>query len=133
MCGIAGFFGSDTTDLFNTPELLRELLEGIEHRGREATGVSWWGADNDKPAAVWPMLLKAPMAATQFVHEYEATLSDAANTNLVIAHTRLPTQGDKRHAVNNHPIDHGLIVGVHNGCVYNDAEIFRQLNCDRFG
>lgn len=109
--------------------MLSRLLEAIEPRGRDATGISWWATDSNsnKP---WPMMVKAPVTATHFVDANRDYIREAANSNLVIAHTRFPTQGSKEHNENNHPIDHGLIVGVHNGSVYNDYEIFKDLGPD---
>lgn len=119
---------ANANNFTNAPALLSELLEGIEHRGRDATGISWWGkSGRDATDEPWPIMVKGPIAATQFVMDYRDYLFTAAQSGLVIGHTRFPTQGDKKHNENNHPIDNGMIVGVHNGCIYNDDEIFRDL------
>ncbi|HEY3485541.1 MAG TPA: hypothetical protein VGK49_09155, partial [Ilumatobacteraceae bacterium] len=71
---------------------------------------------------------KRPVNASAFVKHPDvvAHLEDAAQSRLVIGHTRLPTQGPKENPLNNHPIETDTIVGVHNGTIANDYEIFTR-------
>lgn len=69
------------------------------------------------------MVQKAPLTASLFT----AKNSTARQAPSAIVHTRQHTQGSPQFNVNNHPIRTGPIVGVHNGMVMNDGEIFRSL------
>jgi len=100
------------------------MLE-IEKRGRGASGVAWWGTN----ATGDPRLLfqKDPLKASDFVKAMN--LPEDQDVRLAIAHTRAPTQGDKADNRNNHPIVVGQrICGVHNGVIWNDDSVFRDLN-----
>jgi glutamine phosphoribosylpyrophosphate amidotransferase len=46
-------------------------------------------------------------------------------------HVRDHTKGRPSLAANNHPIRHGSIVGVHNGRIENDDEVFARLQRNR--
>lgn len=68
------------------------------------------------------------MPAYRFIKE---TLSVARKTPLCILHTRAATQGHESNNHNNHPIVvRNQIIGVHNGMVYNDSNIFRDLGIE---
>lgn len=117
--------------------IIEELLDGIEHRGKEATGIGWWGEPSDETTRerfpLLPIVYKQPISATAFVKQSAELLRQAVTSDLVIAHTRYPTQGHKSKPENNHPIDHEWVVGVHNGMVANDFELFRELGIERKG
>jgi len=67
------------------------------------------------------------MAATSFVEQLDLP-SDARN---VILHTRMATQGSPENNHNNHPIITGNIVGVHNGVMHNDYNLFQKIGPGR--
>ena len=46
-------------------------------------------------------------------------------------HVRDYTKGHPKIEANNHPIRHGAVVGVHNGLIVNDDEIFGSRGWDR--
>jgi glucosamine 6-phosphate synthetase-like amidotransferase/phosphosugar isomerase protein len=56
-------------------------------------------------------------------------------TTVMLGHTREPTKGSPQKNVNNHPIIRGDIIGVHNGTITNDDNIFAQqiIDGDRIG
>lgn len=120
MCGIAGFCLSDIDlPLINTRRLAQNLLMGIEHRGKDATGAAW-----RNPADVHNLITqKRAVPASWFVRD----LSMPRKAQTAVLHTRLATQGHESNPVNNHPITVGGIVGVHNGHCYNDAELFEDM------
>lgn len=120
MCGIAGASLSPNEKV-NTTKLSNELLLGIEERGRHATGVAW----NDATGELW--ISKAAIAASDYV-ETSSVPQDARN---FIAHTRWATQGAASNNANNHPIDVGGIVGIHNGCIYNDDDLFELIGSEK--
>ena len=119
MCGIAGANLSPDENI-NAHDLSVALLLGIEERGRHATGAAFF--DNGDP-----QVQKTNMPASEFV-EY---LDMAAGTRNLILHTRWATKGSPNDNRNNHPIDVRGIVGVHNGMVWNDDEVFDQIGVEK--
>lgn len=105
----------------NSKRLAKELLLGIEHRGKDATGVAFIDALGRVQAH------KAPLTAKEFIRTQRLTLPRRASA--AIMHTRAGTKGSERDNRNNHPIvvANGHMVGVHNGVLYNDDDIFKYL------
>jgi glucosamine 6-phosphate synthetase-like amidotransferase/phosphosugar isomerase protein len=131
MCGILGIGFQNGTTFTNSEMarfLLRELFNETEIRGYDATGVAFV---NRREINV----LKAPIAVQKFVATREftvanrelLTLSGKDSTISVIGHCRAKTKGTPKNNNNNHPIVAGSVVGVHNGIIDNDDELF-----DRF-
>lgn len=118
MCGIAGASLSPN-DKVNAKRVARAMLLAIEHRGKDATGFAF----RDPTGAF--QVHKDNLAATEFVKR-RLCLPRAATT--FIAHTRFATQGSEYFNVNNHPITTAGIVGVHNGHVSNDYDLFRDID-----
>ena len=123
MCGIAGILLSKTKN--HDPEKLCDLftanLIANEIRGKEASGALV--VQND---CSW-YLEKAALSATEFTQTdaYKKLLSRVNNnTALILGHTRHPTKGSPKNNHNNHPIVRGNTIGVHNGTLSNDDEIF---------
>lgn len=123
MCGIAGFFsnGSKVENLDAVRELFTANLLANETRGKEATGALMVQKDS-----TWH-LEKAALPASEFVKtmRYKTFLQKVnQNTLLLLGHTRKPTKGSPENNDNNHPIVRGKTIGVHNGTLSNDDEIF---------
>lgn len=117
MCGIAGFSLSGDTSRVDTDKLMKSLLLGIEHRGRDATGIAW-GDEGD--GQVW--IQKDAVRASEFVPHLAMT-----NARAAIGHTRYGTKGSETNPLNNHPVENHGIVLTHNGVCFNDDEIFELL------
>src|SRR3990172_1875750 len=103
-------------------------LQFNEERGREATGVAIVQTDGQVS------LLKQPLPASRLVNTSQfLSLLEAVNsqTMLLLGHTRLPTKGDPAFNQNNHPIQAGPVLGVHNGEVFNDDELFARFGFPR--
>lgn len=120
MCGIAGA-SLNPNEIVDTRVLVSALLLGIEERGQHATGAAWTDADG----AVW--VNKGAVPASVYVKE-EHVPSDVKT---FIAHTRWATKGAVENNDNNHPIDVGGIVGIHNGCIYNDDDLFEKIGAEK--
>ncbi len=132
MCGIAAIFLSPQA---RSPELYQEIWDCFtqnllvnEKRGKSATGV----AIAQQTGTI--TVCKRPIAAQQFVAttEYRTLFQHlTAETTVLLGHTRHPTQGSPDQADNNHPVTVGTIVGVHNGHIDNNEELFAQWNLPR--
>lgn len=134
MCGIAGIL---LTPMDRPPEMLAEMRELFtnnlkfnEERGRSASGVAVMQADGRL------LVEKSALSASEFV-ETEAFSSALRQigpcTTLVLGHARHPTKGDPAWMQNNHPLQAGPVVGVHNGHIRNDDDLFSQYNLPRLG
>lgn len=115
MCGVAGLSKADG-DTFDVVKLARELILGIEHRGRDASGVGWTDAEG-----TW--YDRQPVTASKYVGRMP--LNPLATT--VILHTRMATGGTAARPEineNNHPFPMPGVLGIHNGILWNDAELW---------
>ena len=132
MCGIAGYFVNRQVDGKSpNPKLLgllaQNLMEGIETRGRDATGYAFV-SQADK----FVKLGKAPVNASAFL-ELGGHLLSKAHTpksmpQMMLLHTRAATKGEPANNWNNHPIyskETGLCL-IHNGWLINDDELVAE-------
>lgn len=126
ICGIAFQEGYKSFDSDSIKSIVSGLLLNTFPRGRVSTGVCF---ATEKELNV----LKHGMPAPEFVKTQEfVNLSnkmifpDGKNNALksVIGHCRYPTKGNKEDNHNNHPIVSGGTVGVHNGVIGNDEELW---------
>ena len=123
ICGIAGFSLSELDQgKVNSKRLGRSLLLDIEHRGHDATGFAFTDSNGDI------QVHKSDDQASVFIRKGKLCLPK--KSGVAIFHTRAATQGDPTNPANNHPIRQGNFVGVHNGMIWNDDSIFRNLNGD---
>ena len=116
MCGIAGYSLSPDSSVKRTLAA-QALLAGIAERGADAVGYAHRGASaavtvHKRRSGASELLGRAPRpsASTQ-----------------VLVHVRDYTKGHPTIEANNHPIRHGSVVGIHNGIIVNDEEIFARL------
>jgi glucosamine 6-phosphate synthetase-like amidotransferase/phosphosugar isomerase protein len=54
------------------------------------------------------------------------------DTTVLMGHTRWRTRGHERNSRNNHPLRCGVILGTHNGTIYNADDLFGILGLPRF-
>ena len=113
MCGIAGYSVSPDSSVQRTLSA-QALLAGIAERGADAVGYAHRGSD----AAV--SIHKRRSGASELLDEVRVP-RDATQ---VLVHVRDYTKGHPTIESNNHPIRHGTVVGIHNGIIANDDEIF---------
>ncbi len=115
MCGIAGY-SLDADSGVDRTLAAQALLAGIAERGADAVGYAHRGAG---PAVA---IYKQQSGATALLDDVE--LPQSATDALV--HVRDYTKGHPTVLANNHPIRHGAVVGIHNGIIANDEEIFAR-------
>ena len=113
MCGIAGYSLSSDSQVERTLAA-QALLAGIAERGADAVGYAHRGGS--EPASVH----KQRSGASALLEQ----ISVPIDSSQVLVHVRDYTKGHPTIAANNHPIRHGAVVGIHNGIIVNDEEIF---------
>lgn len=102
--------------------LVDEMLLGIEHRGRDATGLL------AVPVTGEPQLIKADINASRFV-QWRETMPK--NLRTILGHTRFATQGVPENLDNDHPVVYETCFAIHNGHIANDAELFAEHSLER--
>jgi len=115
MCGIAGY-SLDPTSPVDRTVAARALLAGIAERGADAVGFAY----RDGGPGVY--VHKQRSGASALLHRVEVPL----RATQLLVHVRDYTKGHPRIAANNHPIRHGKVVGIHNGIIVNDEELFAR-------
>src|SRR5919108_1272888 len=114
MCGIAGYSLTEKSELDRTLAA-QALLAGIAERGADAVGYAYRNGGHicvhkqRSGASALLDRIEVPQSATQ-----------------VLLHVRDYTKGHPRIEANNHPIRHGSVVGIHNGIIFNDEDIFSE-------
>lgn len=123
MCGIGAFHvvGGEV----DPSRCARVLLRLLEVRGRDASGVAW---HQQSSSEVETMIFKGNVAGSSLAKQIKS--EQVGSTGIV--HTRWATQGDPSINLNNHPIDVCGVVGVHNGHVANDRELFAQIEREAY-
>jgi glucosamine 6-phosphate synthetase-like amidotransferase/phosphosugar isomerase protein len=115
MCGIAGYSLHPASSVKRTLAA-QALLAGIAERGADAVGYAHRGSS--------PQISidKRRSGASALLDELH--VPDDATQALI--HVRDYTKGHPTIEANNHPIRHGAVVGIHNGIIVNDEEIFER-------
>ena len=119
MCGIAGYSLAPESAVDRTVAA-RALLAGIAERGADAVG---FAHRSDREVRIH----KQRSGASALLDRVEVP---QGATELLV-HVRDYTKGHPRIAANNHPIRHGNVVGIHNGIIVNDEELFSRLQIGR--
>ena len=115
MCGIAGYSLGPESALERTLAA-RALLAGIAERGADAVGYAHRSPGSD-------VTIHKQRSGASALLEHISVPGDA---NQLLVHVRDYTKGHPSLAANNHPIRHGSVVGVHNGIIVNDDELFDE-------
>ena len=113
MCGIAGYSLGPESSVERTVAA-RALLAGIAERGADAAGYAYRRPDGQ--VAVY----KQRSGATALLERIRVP----EEASQLLVHVRDHTKGHPSLAANNHPIRHGAVVGVHNGVIDNDDDLF---------
>ena len=120
MCGIAGYSVSPESSVQRTLAA-QALLAGIAERGADAVGYAHRGSS----ASV--TVHKRRSGASALLDEVHVP---SASTQ-VLVHVRDYTKGHPTIEANNHPIRHGSVVGIHNGIIVNDEDVFARYGFER--
>jgi glucosamine 6-phosphate synthetase-like amidotransferase/phosphosugar isomerase protein len=120
LCGIAGYSLSAKSGVDRTLAA-QTLLAAISDRGADAVGYAYRGA------TVTLTLHKQRTGASELLE----TLRAPAAATQALVHVRDYTKGHPSLAANNHPVRHGSVVGIHNGIIRNDEEIFARYGFER--
>jgi glucosamine 6-phosphate synthetase-like amidotransferase/phosphosugar isomerase protein len=120
MCGIAGYSLSPDSPVERTLAA-QALLAGIAERGGDAVGYAFrrW----DSSVEVTKLRGGASALLDEIVVPRDASQA--------LLHVRDYTKGHPDIEVNNHPIRHGSVVGVHNGVIENDDELLSRYRIER--
>jgi len=120
MCGIAGYSLDPGAGVARTLAA-QALLAGIAERGRDAVGYAY------RSTARGTVVHKRRAGASALLRE----LTVPQEACEVLVHVRDYTKGHPTIEANNHPVRHGDVVGIHNGTIVNDEEIFATYRFDR--
>jgi glucosamine 6-phosphate synthetase-like amidotransferase/phosphosugar isomerase protein len=133
MCGIGGVMVYPKIDrtadeLTFIKELVTNIAKENQARGSHATGVAVFGKKGHD-------VLKHNVSADELITyaTYWNFLDNNINqdTYNILVHTRHATKGEPSNNDNNHPIVSATAIGVHNGWVNNDDELFAKENLYR--
>jgi glucosamine--fructose-6-phosphate aminotransferase (isomerizing) len=113
VCGIAGYsLGLDSR--VERTVAARALLAGIAERGADAVGYAF----RQPRSAI--TIHKQRSGATALLDRIRVP----EEASQLLVHVRDYTKGHPSLSANNHPIRHGAVVGIHNGIIENDDELF---------
>jgi glucosamine 6-phosphate synthetase-like amidotransferase/phosphosugar isomerase protein len=96
-------------------------MAAISERGSDAAGYCYRGPGLDLHVH------KRRAGASELLDE----ISVPAGATQVLVHVRDYTKGHPSLNANNHPVRHGSVVGIHNGIIRNDEEIFSKYDFER--
>lgn len=131
MCGIFGAVLGKESQVESSAfsSLLMSMFLLSESRGKEAAGIA-------VKVNGGVMTAKSAVMASKFVKsaEYKKLLASLSNGSgktvaplAVIGHSRLATNGSHLLNENNQPVACGSVVGVHNGIIVNDDDIWARF------
>lgn len=123
MCGIYSIissFGASQSKLLQ--ELLFDLAKFSEVRGVDSSGICFIDEAKQEYAVT-----KGPVRITELLRNTDLVSNFRPSVNgnyFVFGHTRLVTNGSQLSDDNNQPVIKSGIVGVHNGIIVNDEDIW---------
>jgi glucosamine 6-phosphate synthetase-like amidotransferase/phosphosugar isomerase protein len=120
MCGIAGYSLEPRAGIARTLAA-QALLAGIAERGADAVGYAYRSPGGSA------VVHKRRSRASVLLGE----VSVPQDASEVLVHVRDYTKGHPTIEANNHPVRHGDVVGIHNGIIVNDEEIFAAHGFER--
>jgi hypothetical protein len=136
MCGIFGVvFGKDSAiNPAFAGNVIEKLYRYSQTRGSEAAGLTVFNGESIdvlKQAGSVDDFLASPLFGTVFQRAlalYEKNRGGASEIGLAMTgHTRLVTNGFQSNEDNNQPVIANGTVGIHNGIIVNDAELWNRF------
>ena len=135
MCGIFGVVAGSSSELNskNFSSAVEDLLYLSESRGKEAAGVALM-LDDELQVIKVPNSASTLIKSSDYKRLFDAKgpiFSKRGNGSadkplIAIGHSRLVTNGSEIEHNNNQPVLKDGMVGIHNGIVVNDAELWEQ-------
>jgi glutamine---fructose-6-phosphate transaminase (isomerizing) len=120
LCGIAGY-SLDLDSRVERTVAARALLAGIAERGADAVGYAFRSPESATTVH------KQRSGATALLDRIQVP----EEASQLLLHVRDYTKGHPSLTANNHPIRHGAVVGIHNGIIANDEELFDEYGIAR--
>lgn len=134
MCGIGGVlvFPKERTkeELVYIREVVSNLAYYNQARGKDATGVAFF---SNRSCRVYKDAVPAEEMIVTRPYRHVLAMNTHANTKNILIHTRMGTKGSEQNPLNNHPIESHRYIGIHNGSIFNDDELFEQHSLYRAG
>ncbi len=127
MCGIFGYISkANSLDRPYGEKILKQLYTMSETRGKEASGLM---VLNDNKIEY----LKDAIAASELIRrkDYKKITSQSLaldETIAIFGHSRLVTNGEAGINSNNQPVHVDRMVGIHNGIITNEQDLWEQNN-----
>ena len=129
MCGIFGIAflkGHKVSDPKIIKVILKKLFEESKVRGTDASGVAF-ATDNDI-SVIKHNIDAYKFTRSNFYEKAEELHIDKTYEELrvILGHTRAKTKGTPEDRNNNHPVVTNRVIGVHNGNISNDDDLFDE-------
>ena len=136
MCGIFGIAIGENLKL--TPKELMQIVNSIfklsESRGKEASGLAV-RFQNSIYVFKEPITSSKLVKTRQYKELFNQTLKTKAYDGvqlkapiLILGHSRLQTNGQSEINTNNQPVVKDGAIGIHNGIIVNDAQLWSQFS-----
>jgi len=120
VCGIAGY-SLNVSSTADRTLVAQTLLAAIAERGADAVGYGFRGP------RIPLEIRKQRTGASELLD----SVSVPGGVSEALVHVRDYTKGHPSLAANNHPVAHGAVVGIHNGIIVNDEELFAEHGWER--
>ena len=135
MCGIFGVVASSQGRF--SPEGIQDAVKNLfllsESRGKEASGIAI-SFDEEihilKQAEPASSLIRGKPyreLLEKFLLKHPERDTKQSSTLTILGHSRLVTNGSQEHHNNNQPIITSGTVGIHNGIIVNDSDLWKQF------
>lgn len=131
MCGIFGI--SIGKNLNINRKLLKAIVDSLfklsESRGKEAAGIAI-SSKNDINVYKQPTSASIMLRSKEYKQIFDTDFkknADFRQPMTIIGHSRLVTSGAQQINENNQPVIKDGIVGIHNGIIVNDEELWKKF------
>jgi glutamine---fructose-6-phosphate transaminase (isomerizing) len=122
MCGIFGLVSRSGALDAKAEDLLDALFRLSESRGKEAAGLA--GITGNRIRVLKSPVPSSLLAKTREYVDYVSEVVQLPRV-AVIGHSRLVTNGAQTEHTNNQPVSVDDLVGIHNGIIVNDEDLWR--------